>query len=52
MEDKPIIRHCQNCKYCDGFNCTVKYQIIVMDRLKALLCRYYKAKEKNNNDTV
>lgn len=64
MSDKPIIRHCRNCKYgvcrysdISDFvvECSVKYKSIVFPRLAALLCRYYKEKdlydhekEKNN----
>lgn len=48
--DKPIIRHCKNCKYCgpasfhDGY-CTVKYKWIGNGRAKARFCKYYKAEE-------
>ena len=53
MTDKPIIRHCRNCKYgvrrysdISDFvvECSVKYKSIVYPRLAALLCRYYKEK--------
>ena len=53
--DKPIIRHCINCKYrtpgftCDG-ECTVKYQTIEYGRLKAIFCKYYKAKTEVANE--
>lgn len=53
MEDKPIIRHCKNCKWCDkapiseGY-CTVKYKFFDCGRLNALFCKYYKEKDKNN----
>ena len=53
MENKPIIRHCKNCKWrdkatlYDGY-CTVKYKYIDDGRTKALFCKYYKAKDKNN----
>ena len=47
MQNKPIIRHCYNCKYhCSAYdyNCDVKYKWIINRRLGALFCRYYKAK--------
>ena len=52
MSEKPIIRHCRNCKYqreslCDGY-CEVKYRFIEYGRSKALFCRFYKEKEKNH----
>ena len=48
MEDKPIIRHCKNCRWCrvalyDG-HCEVKYKYIDNGRIKALFCKYYKKK--------
>ncbi len=51
---KPIIRHCMNCEYHEKYlgcnpNCTVKYQICFHPRLKALFCRYYKAKGGGKN---
>ena len=50
---KPIIRHCKNCEWCkqnkhnDNIDCTVTYKYILEDfqRIKAILCRYYKQKE-------
>lgn len=54
MSDKPIIRHCKNCKWhiqfagCDP-ECTVKYQWCRNPRLKALFCRYYKQKGSEEN---
>jgi hypothetical protein len=47
QNDKPIIRHCENCKwrcYAYGYNCEVTYKWIVNKRLSALFCRYFKAK--------
>lgn len=49
INDKPMIRHCMNCKYrqqryYSGY-CDVKYQSIEFPRLEALLCRHYKQKE-------
>lgn len=53
MEDKPIIRHCRNCKYyCDRafklYDCDVKYVDVLLPRLTALFCRFYKKKENDN----
>lgn len=56
MSDKPIIRHCKNCKYFeeslfgDG-ECNVKYQYIFSEvqRIKALCCGYYKQKGSEEN---
>ena len=50
QNDKPIIRHCRNCKYwqMEGvlFDCPVIYQTAIsFPRLKALFCKYYKTKE-------
>jgi hypothetical protein len=56
MEDKPIIRHCLNCKWCDkapiseGY-CTVKYRFFDFGRLKALFCRFYKKKDNENGNS-
>lgn len=50
MEDKPIIRHCKNCKYgtenyrCDVY-CHVKYKTIENERIAALFCRHFKKEE-------
>lgn len=48
-DGKPIIRHCQTCKWharCLTMrNCQVKYRDIKNQRLAALLCRYYECKE-------
>lgn len=51
MQNKPIIRHCKNCEYCDNFGgeyggsgCLITYKFNFSQRLKALFCRYYKAK--------
>ena len=48
---KPIIRHCQNCKYGDSFKrgsvfCDVKYRGVVLERqrIKALFCRFFTPK--------
>ena len=48
---KPIIRHCQNCEYADGFKhssvfCDVKYRWVVLkrQRIKALFCRFFTPK--------
>lgn len=49
MDDKPIIRHCFNCRYCIrsvGLNkCDVYYDYIHSPRSKAIFCKYYKQKE-------
>lgn len=47
--NKPMIRHCNNCKYktkiwIDDY-CLVKYIFINSLRLRALTCRFYKQKE-------
>lgn len=49
--NKPIIRHCYNCKWCKRFStsdwCEVKYVYIQEPRAKALICRHYKVREQN-----
>lgn len=58
--DKPIIRHCRNCKYCEDryrhaldrysyIYCQVKYKNIEFERLSALTCIHYKAKKRELN---
>lgn len=53
MSDKPMIRHCYNCKWCIRFagieRCDVKYEYIHEPRMKARFCRYYKQKEGADN---
>lgn len=47
MSDKPIIRHCNNCQYCKKWDyCDVKYTPILMPRLSAIFCRFYKARKE------
>ncbi len=50
---KPIIRHCQNCKYGEGLNkystvfCNIKYEYrpdSTKQRRKALFCRFFTPK--------
>lgn len=53
MEDKPIIRHCLNCKYCEvnecnSAECKVFYKYVFFMRIKALFCRFYKKKDNEN----
>lgn len=54
--NKPIIRHCYNCKWCSrglGIDsCLVRFIFLTSanKRLKALLCRYYKQKEGADNE--
>ena len=56
MENKPIIRHCRNCKwgcvtYDKSVECSIKYERILFNsdqRLTALFCRFYKKKENDN----
>lgn len=54
MENKPIIRHCRNCKWCqkyplcDSIECNVTYKRIWYQRITAIFCKYYKKKEDNN----
>ena len=57
QNDKPIIRHCVNCKYgkplvneFGTMECYVRYKFTFFPRLKALFCRYYKAKEGGKNE--
>lgn len=54
MSDKPIIRHCQNCKYSiellECIKCDVKYDYCFCPRVKALFCRYYKPRGVKNNE--
>ena len=59
--NKPIIRHCRNCQWCEhitGFlgssetYCTVKYKDIETEeqRLEAIFCIHYRKKEVTDND--
>lgn len=48
---KPVIRHCENCKWCEitmncHFSCSVRHEKVFRRRLRALFCRFYKAKLK------
>lgn len=49
MCDKPIIRHCKNCKYYQddihNYECTIRYVFIYNYKLRALFCKYYKEKK-------
>lgn len=53
MSDKPIIRHCRNCKYAELYKisgaivCDVKYKYYSKNsqRMRAIFCRHYKQKE-------
>lgn len=49
---KPIIRHCYNCKYYrsvfPAYDCNVKYIDILLPRMRALMCRYYKANKEGD----
>ena len=53
MNEKPIIRHCRNCKWCTEYpdsriiECQVKYKNIWKQeqRREALFCRHYKQKD-------
>ena len=57
---KPIIRHCKNCKWSTrrgygditSIDCSVRYRSYDNDeqRLRALLCKHYREKEGTNND--
>ena len=55
MSDKPIIRHCRNCEWCveyhgcDCIGCRVLYKDIFCQRIKALICPYYKQKGSEEN---
>lgn len=57
MSDKPIIRHCRNCKWSKLFlvsdiHCTVTYKNITYNseqRRKALFCRYYEPRGSEDN---
>ena len=56
--DKPIIKHCANCKYSKYsvkkdywgseayYYCDVRYKNISFPRIKALFCKYYKEYEE------
>lgn len=50
MENKPIIRHCYNCKWCERgvivSECSVKYEVIAAPRIEALFCVHYKKRGK------
>lgn len=53
MNDKPIIRHCRNCKYAELHTtgevfCDVKYNLHLegFQRADAIFCKYYKQKEQ------
>lgn len=54
MKNKPIIRHCINCKWAKNFGteilpiifCTVKHKFNYFTRAGALLCPFYKKKDK------
>lgn len=59
MDEKPIIRHCKNCKYSTGYHhitdslyCSVKYNLKMNEgqRICALLCKYYKQKEGDSDE--
>lgn len=54
MSEKPIIRHCYNCKWCKRWagidECDVRYDYIHEPRTKALFCRYYKRKGSEENE--
>lgn len=49
---KPMIRHCHNCQWHEKDDwikrCQVKYQCCDFPRVQALLCRFYKEKEEDN----
>ena len=53
--DKPLIRHCQNCEWgtpCitnDGARCEVRYEYILTPRLRAWFCRFFKMKGGNTD---
>lgn len=60
--NKPMIRHCKNCKYAKDkiiphildvdehyIECQVLYKHISYPRLKALCCKYYAQKEDEND---
>lgn len=53
--EKPIIRHCKNCEWCktywgcSGIDCKITYKTIFNQRIKALLCRYYKQKSETGS---
>lgn len=49
--DKPIIRHCMNCKYHifnENVYCYVRYKYVKLQRLAACLCKFYKQKDCEN----
>lgn len=55
MGDKPIIKHCRNCKYHKSASkfdiwCDVKYKWRENGRISALFCRFYKMKAGVKNE--
>ena len=57
MNDKPIIRHCRNCKYSymkfGGYcGCEVRYKNIDCQRIRAWFCRYYKPKVSQTQEGI
>jgi len=58
MDDKPIIRHCRNCKYfifhryVNSGECDVTYKYLLdwEQGIKAKFCKYFKVKEEENKE--
>lgn len=45
---KPIIRHCENCKWSTHYmllKCTVRYKFIDFPKIKTKFCRFFEEKE-------
>lgn len=38
MTDRPLIHHCNNCKWCVGSYCIVRFNYIDFPRLRGLTC--------------
>lgn len=48
MNDKPMIKHCRNCKWLTEMDyCQVRYtyKLDECQRISALLCKYYTERE-------
>ena len=52
--DKPLIRHCKNCKWCEecwsNIKCHVRYKNIDFPRLKAIFCMYYELEDTGEDE--
>lgn len=56
-EEKPMIRHCKNCKWNQVLfgktislcYCKVKFRNVNRPRIMALICSYFSMKEREND---